>query len=86
MTYKKVGAYTLYECTAIAYDAGDTEPQPALFCRGEDDECHDGDCVIFGWKLSWITRMEDVDEGYSTSEEVLRSVRIDGQPLSALAL
>lgn len=86
--YKAInnGEYTIYECTAIAFDAGDTEPQPALFCRGSDDDSHDGDCVIFGYALDELEELNAYTDGISSDEDVLKSVRIDGQPLTAFCL
>ena len=72
--------YELIACTAIAVEASDTEAQNAIYCR--DMESSDGDCVIFGYALDDLDDLADAD-GFAFDEDTLRTVRIDGQPISA---
>lgn len=72
--------YELIACTAIAVEAGDTDAQNAIYCR--DMESSDGDCVIFGYALDDLDDLADAD-GFAFDEDTLRTVRIDGQPISA---
>lgn len=72
--------YELIACTAIATEAGDTEAQDAIYCR--DMESSNGDCVIFGYELDELDDLTDAD-GITFDEETLRTVRIDGKPISA---
>ncbi len=72
--------YELIACTAIATESGDTEAQDAIYCR--DMETSDGDCVIFGYALDDLDDLADAD-GITFDEDTLRTVRIDGQPISA---
>lgn len=72
--------YELIACTAIAVEAGDAEAQDAIYCR--DMETPDGSCVIFGYALDNLDDLADAD-GITFDEETLRTVRIDGQPISA---
>ena len=72
--------YELIACTAISTESGDTEAQEAIYCR--DMESPDGDCVIFGYELADLDDLADID-GITFDEDTLRTVRIDGQPVSA---
>lgn len=80
METKIIDHYELIACTALAAEAGDTEAQDAIYCR--DMETSDGDCVIFGYALDDLDDLADVD-GITFDEDTLRTVRINGQPISA---
>ena len=75
--------YELIACTAIATEAGDTEVQDAIYCRST--ETSDGDCVYFGYTLDDLDDLDDLADADCPdfSEDTLRTVRIDGQPISA---
>lgn len=81
------GRYDLYTCTAIAFESGNTERQPAILVHDNDSE-FDADTVLFNYALSDLDSIEDADEpsAFSAEEETLRSVRIDGKTLREYAL
>lgn len=77
--------YELIACTAIATEAGDTEEQSAILCRDMDACLGDGFCVYFGYTLDDLDDLDDLAAADypDFSEDTLRTVRIDGQPISA---
>ena len=77
--------YELIACTAIATEAGDTEEQSAILCRIMDACLDDALCVYFGYTLDDLDNLDDfaAADYPDFSEDTLRTVRIDGQPISA---
>lgn len=51
-------------CTAIAASIGDTTRQDAVFVHDTEDECGNGDCVVFGVSLP-----ESEEEAVALCEE-----------------
>lgn len=88
MEKKIIGNYELIACTAIAASAGDTERQDAILVRDLDVE-FDPDAVLFGYNFKEMDAdaLEDAfmndSSAFSTYEEDITSVLIDGRPLSA---
>lgn len=77
--------YELIACTAIATEAGDTEVQDAILCRTMGVCLGDAFCVYFGYTLDDLDDLDDLADADCPdfSEDTLRTVRIDGQPISA---
>ncbi len=90
MKKKVFGNYELIACTATAVSIGDTERQDAVLVRKLDVEI-DSDSVLFGYIFEEMD--EDALEGafandgsaFSTYEEDIDSVLVDGHPISDYA-
>lgn len=48
---KVIGNFEFTYCTAIAFEAGDTERQIALYVHDKDDVYGNGDAVVFGYDM-----------------------------------
>lgn len=77
--------YELITCTAIATEAGDTEVQDAILCRTMGACLGDAFFVYFGYTLDDLDDLDDLADADCPdfSEDTLRTVRIDGRPISA---
>lgn len=77
--------YELIACTAIATEAGDTEAQSAILCRDMGACLGDAFCVYFDHTLDDLADLSDLENADypDFSDDTLRTVRIDGQPISA---
>lgn len=77
--------YELITCTAIATEAGDTEVQDAILCCTMGACLGDAFCVYFGYTLDDLDDLDDLADADCPdfSEDTLRTVRIDGRPISA---
>lgn len=48
---KVIGNFEFTYCTAIAFEAGDTERQIALYVHDKDDVYGNGDAIVFGYDM-----------------------------------
>lgn len=77
---KVFGSMEIMECEAIALEAGDTEPQKALFVHYTDEQPGDADWVVFGFEMPEdeddVKNMQADTMAWSADWETLETVRL----------
>ena len=66
------------DCTAIAKSAGDNTRQKAILIRDLTASSGDADSIIFDMSVKDIDTIDDLDLEYSTYEEDIETVEING--------